>query len=282
MSNEIEESEAGGISRRSALKYGSIGAGMLVATPTILTLGATPASASGTVFGEDFEGSTGSTGTAKTLSLSINADIAQGIYVAVYAIAENSGAGATNGASFTTPAGWTKLGQTGTTSAAFGAALSAVVFVADATDNGDGTFTAPSITAGYTGGRTGTVSRPRVLTVTQFRMGSVANSATSASFGSLVTTDAQATGDSTAVVDNSALYLCNVRLGGASPTVAFPSGLTSNTGTYQDGGTSTSKIACSSAYDHPAGGYAAGSTGAQTITLSASGTLGVSVSVAIG
>lgn len=39
----------GGINRRSALKYGGIAAGLVVATPSILTLGATPASASGQV-----------------------------------------------------------------------------------------------------------------------------------------------------------------------------------------------------------------------------------------
>jgi len=38
-----------GIDRRKAIKYGSIAAGLAIATPTILTLGASPASASGQV-----------------------------------------------------------------------------------------------------------------------------------------------------------------------------------------------------------------------------------------
>jgi hypothetical protein len=280
-----------GVSRRNAIKYGSIGAGMLVAAPTILTLGASPASASGTVYGEDYEGATGSTGTSKNLGLTINADNAAGMYVAVFAIAENLTG--TNAATFTTPAGWTKIGAKGTASQVFGSAISCAVFVAESADNGDGTFTAPSINATYTGGRpnngTGTggsvgntVSRPRVLAITQFRMGSKANSSTAAAFGNIVTTAAQATGDATAVVSNSSLFLANVRLAGADPSVTFPGGISSNTGTYQDGGTAQTKIAVSTAYDFPSGGYASGATGAKTITLGAAGSLGVSVSVAIG
>jgi hypothetical protein len=113
-------------------------------------------------------------------------------------------------------------------------------------------------------------------------MGSIANSSAAAKFGTIGTTAAQATGSAEAVVSNSSLFLANVRLAGADPSVTFPGGISSNTGTYQDGGTAQTKIAVSTAYDFPSGGYASGATGAKTITLGAAGTLGVSVSVAIG
>lgn len=73
-----------GVSRRTAIKYGSIGAGLLVATPTILTLGASPASASG-------DGATKYALTADTTGRSIALSITgPGLWVLAYFVRGNN------------------------------------------------------------------------------------------------------------------------------------------------------------------------------------------------
>jgi hypothetical protein len=162
--------------------------------------------------------------------------------------------------------------------------LSVAVFVIEASYNPDDeVFVAPTISFTYTGGRPNagspnTTPRPRVLSVTQFRNATVANSSSAAAFGSLASSTAQNTGAASVIVNNSALYMANARLAGEAPSVTFPVG--SNTGSFGDGGTNL-KMAASSAADFPAGGYPIGTAGAQTITLG-SAVLGVSVAVAIG
>lgn len=263
--------------RRRVLRFGTVAAGTAILTPTILTLSASPASASGTKFAGDFETTFASTNTSRTVALAVNTVDAKGLYIAVFGIAENiSGSPA---ATFTTPGGWTKIGQTGTDSAAFGSALSVAVFVTNAVYDEDlEEFVAPTITFTYSGGRTGTVSRPRVLSITQFRNATVANSSSAAAFGTLTSSTSQNTGNASVIINNSALYMANVRLAGETPAVTFP--VSSNTGSFGDAG-ANQKIAASSAVDFPAGGYAIGTASAQTITLG-SAVLGVSVAVAIG
>ena len=94
-----------GVSRRTAIKYGSIGAGMLVAAPTILTLGATPASASGSVSPQN----AGAYNDLSVTSLTVNFAAPMGIMVATVTLQSNT--------QTITASGWTALDPLSTASA---------------------------------------------------------------------------------------------------------------------------------------------------------------------
>jgi len=94
-----------GLSRRNLIKYGSLAAGALVATPTILTLGATPASASGQTAAK-FAGVDDTTGTQSTQSIT-----AAGLWVVGFAVRGANNSGTNNVVTIDTPAGWTAIGS---------------------------------------------------------------------------------------------------------------------------------------------------------------------------
>lgn len=114
VSSEGPSPDGQGFSRRDAIKYGSIGAGLLVATPTILTLGATPASASG-------DGATKYALAADTSGRSVSLSIDNpGLWVVAFYVRGNVVGSSTQPITINTPTSggtWTPLfAQRGTNS----------------------------------------------------------------------------------------------------------------------------------------------------------------------
>lgn len=118
LSLESLNSGTDGVSRRNAIKYGTIGAGMLLAAPTILTLGATPASASGQVSPQTATVSN-TAGLQSLTTTSLQDPV--GILIATVSVLRNN-------VTINTPEGWTALDNATTTSGSGAASISSRTF----------------------------------------------------------------------------------------------------------------------------------------------------------
>jgi hypothetical protein len=107
-----------GFGRRDAIKYGSMGAGLILATPTILTLGATPAAASGQVSPQTATVSN-TAGLTSLTTTQLQQPI--GILLATVTVFLSN-------ITFNTPDGWTALDAATTTSGSGAARISSVTY----------------------------------------------------------------------------------------------------------------------------------------------------------
>lgn len=205
-----------GVDRRRFLTYGGMAAGALAVTPTVLSLGASPAAASGLPSDQNASASNSSVVTSLTTSTMFEP---VGVLVATVALQSND-------QTITAPSGWTALTKAGTTGQAGAARLTTQVFwIYYATQQSDQTYTFSWATGA-----------PAAVSITKFEN---AKSVVSNSGPSLSTTGtSRATGSVTPSVPGdttpppSILFCLGYSRVSAVPTPASPSDATN--GTYTE------------------------------------------------
>jgi len=202
-----ESFTAGGqdLSRRNAIKYGSIGAGMLLAAPTILTLGATPASASGQVSPQV---ATASNSGNVTSLVSSEMQSPVGILVATLTVFQNN-------VTLNAPTGWTALAAGATTGALTTARISSRTFYRYYATKGANT----TYTFSWSGGAPASLvinKFPTATTIVENSTPVVSSSGTSRN-GGAVTPISNASGSGTILV------CVGYARASSSPTPAVPS-----------------------------------------------------------
>ena len=212
-----ESFTAGGqdLSRRNAIKYGSIGAGMLLAAPTILTLGATPASASGQVSPQVATASNSGNVTSLTSS---EMQSPVGILVATLTVFQNN-------VTLNAPSGWTALAAGATTGATTTARISSRTFYRYyATKAVNQTYA-----FSWTGGAPASLvinKFPTATTITEVSAPVVSSSGTSRTAGA-VTPASNGSGPGTVLV------CVGYARSGSSPTPLVPSDTVNTTGSLK-------------------------------------------------
>lgn len=179
-----------GFNRRDAIKYGSMGAGLILATPTILTLGATPAAASGKVSPQTATLSNTSGLTSITTS-ALQKPI--GILIATVTVFLNN-------TTFDTPSGWTALDNASTPSGSTTARISSRTFYRYyATEQADQTYTFTWAGSASAGGSCVINKFPMATTVIGASAPVVSTSGTSRTCGA-VTPQSDASGAASVVL----------------------------------------------------------------------------------
>jgi hypothetical protein len=203
------------MSRRTLIKYGSLAAGAVVATPTILTLGATPASASGTPSSKfaGVDDTSGSTQSTQTIA-------AAGLWVVAFAVRANA-SGSHHVATINTPAGWTQIGSqwgsigTSSTAPALNARCTMALFYRYYATN-------PGSTNQVTFSHNGTAGAFRAFTGYNFPRGTVENSNLSAAAFS--SNNSASAGPVTTLVKDSKYLYFSVVTGSGTPAFTAPVG----------------------------------------------------------
>lgn len=191
-----------GLDRRRLIKIGSLTAGAALLTPTLLTLGASPASASGTP-AYNFA-STANTN-AKTLPVSVSG---AGLWVVGMIVRGNTYNSTTEPVTFTNPSGWTSLfTQYGTdSSGAADTRITMKAWVKVATTN-EG-----NINFGFTGGQS--AANHRAIAAFQFPTATEALPVSTSAVGTFSTSSVTAARPGT-----SFLYFAGA-VGSGNPTIS--------------------------------------------------------------
>ena len=253
-----------GMSRRKIIKYGGLAAGVVVATPTILTLGATPASASGTAaFKFSQVDDTISNQSTQTIG-------AAGLWVVAFAV-KGFNASGTNTATINTPTGWTQIGsQWGSISLGASSRLTMALFYRYYD-------TSPGNTNTVTFSHTGSTAFPRGYAGYNFPRATVANS----NFGgtSFSGNNSASVSSVTTVAAQSKYLFLSVGAGTGTPGFTNPTGYTGTSNNITSMGM-TAMV--SSAYAGASGSTSGDVTGTWTNTTSGTVANRLAAIIAIG